>query len=131
MSNKSKILVADDEKLVRWSIAQALTKEGYEVVMAASGRETVDLASQEVFDLIITDLKMSDVDGLEVLKNLRQVQVNSKVIVITAYATESLARDSLEMGASLFISKPFDLNYMKEVVNRILGATAIENIVWA
>lgn len=131
MSPRSKILVADDEKLVRWSIAQALIKEGYEVVVAASGKETVELASQNDFDLIITDLKMADVEGLEVLKGIRQVKADSKVIVITAYATDNLARDSLEEGASLFMPKPFDLNQMKEVVNRILRPDEAEKLLWA
>ncbi len=102
-----KILVIDDEAIVRISCERALGQEGYDVISAASGREGIDLLEKETFGLVLLDLKMPDIDGVEVLNTINRKWPDTKVIMITGYSTVEIAVQALRLGAYNFIEKPF------------------------
>lgn len=102
-----KILVIDDEAIVRISCERALGQEGYEVTSAASGREGLDFLEKNKFGLVLLDLKMPDIDGVEVLNTINRKWPDTKVIMITGYSTVEIAVQALRLGAYNFIEKPF------------------------
>ncbi len=102
-----KILVIDDEAIVRISCKRALSSEDYEVKSASSGKEALELLEKEPFTLILLDLKMPDMDGIEVLKKVKDTWPKTKVIMITGYSTVDTAVKALKLGALNYIEKPF------------------------
>lgn len=120
LSRRFNILVANDEKMTRENLNHVLTKEGYAVTLAENGRQAVDLLSNQAFDVIITDLKMDQIDGLGVLEASRAIDPSIQVIIITGYATVQTAVESLQKGSFHYLSKPFKLNEIRETVKRAL-----------
>jgi DNA-binding NtrC family response regulator len=102
-----KVLVIDDEAIVRLSCERALGQEGYEVTVAASGREGIEFLEKDTFGLVLLDLKMPDIDGVEVLNKINEKWPDTKVIMITGYSTVEIAVQALRLGAYNFIEKPF------------------------
>ncbi|MEE9441337.1 MAG: sigma-54 dependent transcriptional regulator [candidate division Zixibacteria bacterium] len=121
----SSILVIDDKDSMRKMVAQTLSEEGYNVSMAANGSEGLNLARDKQFDLVITDLKMPDVDGLEVLSNVKEINDETAVIVMTAYGTIETAVDAMKKGAEDFLTKPFDTEHMLLLVERALKSQRV------
>ncbi len=105
--SKPRILVIDDEEIVRISCRKCLIPEGYEVDVAANGAEGFRLAKENHYDLILTDLKMPDVDGMEFLMSMKETQPEAKVIMITGYSTAEHAEEATRLGAYNYIEKPF------------------------
>jgi two-component system response regulator PilR (NtrC family) len=93
-----------------------LTKEGYEVFLAANGKEAVQLLGQRTFDLLITDIKMTDISGLDVLKKAKEINTDTVVILISAFATAETAVEAMKEGAYDYIPKPFDNQAFKQIV---------------
>lgn len=104
---KGRILVIDDEDIVRTSCSRALVPEGYEVKAAKNGLEGLKMISEEKFDLVLTDLKMPDMDGIEVLRRIKEGWPEVEVIIITGYQTVDTAVKSIKLGAFDYIEKPF------------------------
>lgn len=102
-----KVLVIDDEAIVRISSKRTLEPEGYEVKLAESGKEGTEMLETETFDLILLDLKMPDMDGIEVLKVIMERWPGTKVIIVTGYSTVETAVQALRLGAYNHIEKPF------------------------
>lgn len=102
-----KILVIDDEAIVRLSCERALASEGCEVKTAESGIAGISMLEKESFNLVLLDLKMPNMDGLEVLKIIKERWAETKVIIITGYSTDQTAAETLKLGAHDFIEKPF------------------------
>ncbi|MGC8847077.1 MAG: sigma-54-dependent transcriptional regulator, partial [Candidatus Hydrogenedens sp.] len=117
---KAKILVIDDEPLMREFIEEAMTRAGYRVVSSGSGAEGVELIKTQPFDLIITDLKMEPVDGMEVLQESVKVSPEIPVIIMTAYATIETAIRTLKAGAVDYLVKPFTPEAIEIAVKRAL-----------
>ena len=115
-SRQFRILIADDEFLTRWSLAQALSQEGYEVVAVEDGKKAIEAASLQHFDFIITDLVMPEMDGWEVLETVRQTQPPPRVIIITAYGREDFGRTAKEKGAWAYVEKPYIIDKIKEIL---------------
>ncbi len=106
-----KILVVDDEDYIRQMIKKSLSLiGGYHVETAKSGFEAIDRIGGEFFDLVLTDLKMPDMDGIELLKAIRETRPEIIVILMTAYGTIEIAVEAMKLGATDFITKPIDLN---------------------
>ena len=105
--SKGKILVVDDEDIVRTSCSRTLSPEGYEVRLAKNGVEGLKMASEERFDLVLTDLKMPDMDGIEVLRIIREKWPETAVIIVTGYQTVDTAVKAIKLGAYDYIEKPF------------------------
>lgn len=113
-----KVLVIDDEAIVRVSCERVLTPEGYDVNVVSKGTDALALLSSEHFDLVLTDLKMPDMDGLEVLKEIKAKWPDISVIIITGYGTISTAVQAIKLGAFEYLEKPFTPEDILKVVER-------------
>jgi two-component system response regulator AtoC len=102
-----KILVIDDEENMRHFLTSLLTKEGYEVSLAADGLEGLQHIEEQIFDIILCDIRMPRMDGLEFLKNLQSKNSSATIITMSAYGTIDLAIETMQLGAYDYISKPF------------------------
>jgi two-component system, NtrC family, response regulator AtoC len=118
MVNNSRILVVDDEKLISWSLAAMLKKEGYEVETAASGKEAIQKFESFRPELVLLDICLPDVNGLELLKRFKAANEDLYAIMITAYAHADSAVLALQDGAEDYFGKPFNLDAVKHVVKK-------------
>ncbi len=114
------ILVVDDENSMREFLEIMLNKEGYQVATAAGGGEAIDLLKKSDFDLVITDIRMKEIDGLEVLKKCKELHPNTIVILISAYASTSTAVEAMKWGAYDYLPKPFKVREIKAVIRDAL-----------
>ena len=116
-----KILIADDEYLIRWSLSQALTREGYEVISVEDGRKAIEAVRMQHFDFIITDLIMPESNGWEVLETIRQSQLQPlpRVIIITAHGKDETKKAVLEKGAWAYVEKPYIIDRIKEMLKEV------------
>jgi DNA-binding NtrC family response regulator len=121
MAEKSRVLVVDDEEALRYLLSTELAAEGYEVETASDGDEAIEAIKQKDYDVVLLDIKMPRVDGFEVLKFIKQNKPEIKVIMLTAYADVKNAIEALKLGASDFVSKPYDLEDILTSINRALG----------
>jgi two-component system response regulator PilR (NtrC family) len=119
-SSPARILVVDDEEGMREFLGILLQKEGYRVQTAQSGQEALVRLGKERFDLVITDLKMPKMSGIELLNRIKEKDPDVGVVLITAYASTETAVDAMKGGAFDYIAKPFDVEEMKEVVRGAL-----------
>jgi DNA-binding NtrC family response regulator len=122
-----RILIIDDEPLMRMSISDALKEEGYEVSETASGKEGVALAKDGAFDIVITDLRLPDLDGLEVLKACKSASAETFVVLITAYGAVDTAVEAMKYGAYDYITKPFRMEEMLLMIRRMLRLRDLEH----
>lgn len=114
------ILVVDDKDSMRNMLAETLVEEGYRVDCAPDGRRALELVRNKSYDLVLTDLKMPDVDGLEVLGGVKESDSDTSVIVMTAYGTIEDAVAAMKKGAYDFITKPFDTDHLCVLISRAL-----------
>ena len=114
------ILIVDDEKNIRLALSMSLEKLEIPVETAASGEEALEKLAQGGYELMLLDLRMPGIDGMEVLRRVSQQLPELKVIIITAYGSIDLAVDAMKLGAVDFLQKPFDAAQVREVVRRIL-----------
>ena len=111
-----KILIADDEYLIRWSLSQALSQQGYEVFSVENGEKAIEASKVQHFDFIITDLYMPELDGWKVLEMIRQTQSPPRVIIITARGSEETRRIAKARGAWAYVEKPYIIDKVKEIL---------------
>ncbi|MBI3352121.1 MAG: sigma-54-dependent Fis family transcriptional regulator [Nitrospirae bacterium] len=116
----AKILIVDDEKSMREFLQIVLTKEGYHVVTASDGEEAIELIGKDIFDLVISDLKMPKASGLDVLKAVKEVSPDSIVLMITAFATTETAIEAMKQGAYNYLIKPFKIEEVKLIIKNAL-----------
>ena len=109
----ARILVADDERSMRELLAIVLRREGYEVLLAENGRAAIELLEREPVDLLISDIKMPDLSGVEVLRAAKRVDQDILGIMITAFASTETAIEAMRLGACDYLSKPFDIDLLK------------------
>ena len=117
-----RILVVDDERSMRDFLDIMLSKEGYQVSLAENGEEACELLEKEEFDLLITDIRMKDIDGIGVLKKAKSVMPDIVVVMISAFATADTAVDAMREGAYDYIPKPFKVNDFKRIVREALAS---------
>ena len=113
------ILVVDDEEIARTNVQHILAKEGYQVKTAANGLEALEIAGKEVFDLILTDLKMDKMDGLQLLEAVKDVAPHAAVVMITGFATVDTAVAAMQKGAVHYLSKPIKIEELRATVKKI------------
>jgi len=113
---RGKILVVDDEEDLRRLLTESLRLEGFQLAAASNGREALALVEQQPPDLIILDLVMPEMNGIETLKRMRERGVTAKVVVLTAYGTAQQVREAVALGVKEFIGKPFDLDRLIRIV---------------
>jgi two-component system response regulator PilR (NtrC family) len=109
----ARILVVDDERSMRELLAIVLRREGYEVLLAENGRAAIDTLEREPVDLLISDIKMPDISGVEVLRAAKQIDRDILGIMITAFASTETAVEAMRLGACDYLSKPFDIDLLK------------------
>jgi len=125
MSEPLKVLLLDDEPIVGKRLKPALTKIGCEVEVFEDSRQALERIDQKDFDIVITDIRMDEVDGIEILEHVHQSSPRTKVIMITGYAMMSLAKKAMEKGAFDFIAKPFKPDDLRRVVARAAEALGL------
>ncbi len=117
----STILVVDDEKNIRDALVKILNKEGYNTLSAAEGKEALNILRERDVNLVLTDLKMPAMDGLELLTACKMIKPTVEVILITAYGTIEKAVSAIKDGAYDFITKPFKQKIITDVINRAIA----------
>jgi len=117
---KDKILVADDEQSMREFLDIMLKKEGYKVSLASNGEEVVKLIDNDLFDLVLLDIRMPKLDGLSALKRIKAIAPETIVIMITAYASADTAIKAMKEGAYDYITKPFKVEEIKLIIKNAL-----------
>src|SRR3989338_3076829 len=118
--DENKILIVEDQDAMRESLVIAFRDEGYQVEGVASGEEAIQKLSNDVYGLIITDLKMKKVDGLEVMKAAKTANASSEVVLITAYGTISTAVQAIRDGAYDYVTKPFRHHEILKVAKKAI-----------
>ena len=102
------ILIVDDEKNMRTTLADILVGEGFDVTMAESGEKALKLCGRQDFDMVLMDVRMPGIDGLEAFRRIRKKKSQTRVIMMSAYAVDHLERAALAEGAVAFLRKPLD-----------------------
>jgi ATP-dependent Lon protease len=125
-NRKQRILVVDDEEIVRKNLSHFLSKENYVVITAPNGVEALKKMEASDFDVILTDIKMERVDGMEILKRSRIRYPDTEVIMITGYATVDSAVESMKHGAFHYIAKPFKLDDVRSIVKQALDKKGLK-----
>jgi len=120
MSEKSRILVVDDEESHRIMLRAVLKEEGYDVSEASDGAEAVKAVEQEPFDLILLDIRMRTMDGIEALIEIRKISPLMPVLIMTAYASVKTAVEALKAGAFEYLTKPLDIEELKILIEKAL-----------
>ena len=128
-SARQSILVVDDERSMREFLEILLTKEGYQVSLADNGEEACQILEKKKFDLLITDIKMKDINGIEVLKKTKEINPESVVVMISAFATAETAVEAMKEGAYDYIPKPFKVTEFKKIVEDALQSKRPEPVV--
>ncbi|MBW2072199.1 MAG: sigma-54-dependent Fis family transcriptional regulator [Deltaproteobacteria bacterium] len=123
---KARILVVDDEAAHRHMLETVLSVEGYEVEQADDGQTAIGAVEQRFYDLILLDIRMSKVDGIEALRKIKELSPGIPIIIMTAYASVNTAIDALKSGAYDYLTKPLDIDELKILVGKALRHRQLE-----
>lgn len=126
MNNHSKLLIIDDERVALRNLEHVMKKEGYETVGTQSGPNALKLLEEQPFDVVLTDLRMEKVDGMEILRRCRELYPETEVIMITGYATLESGVDAMKHGAFYYIAKPFKLDEVRKVVKEAVEKVSLK-----
>lgn len=121
MSSEVRILILDDERIVCDRLKAALEKLGYRVEARTDSVAAAELLNRERFDVLVTDLKMPDVGGIDVLRFVREHRMPVKVIVISGFATTETAQEAMALGAVAFLPKPFKMSQLRDLIGKLAG----------
>lgn len=117
MADKRKLLIVDDQNGIRVLLMEVFNSEGYETYQASNGRLALEIVKNKKPDLILLDMKIPGMDGLEILKHIRKIDTEIKVIMMTAYGELEMIKEALELGALAHFTKPFDIDDLRLAVN--------------
>ncbi len=126
MQNPAKILIVDDERVALKNLEYLMKKEGYEVVGTQSGTNALRHLDEQSFDVVLTDMRMEKVDGMQVLKKCRERHPDTEVILITGYATLEAAVETMKLGAFSYIAKPFKLDEVRKAVEEAVDRVEVK-----
>ena len=112
----SNILIVDDEQSYRQLLSLVFEGDGHTIRTATNGREALEVLQSEPVDVVISDVRMPDMDGIEMLSAVRETQPDLGVVLMTAFASVETAREAFKLGADDFIQKPFDVEELKLIV---------------
>jgi DNA-binding NtrC family response regulator len=127
MTLKGRILVVDDEYLIRWSLQQNLVEHGYDVVMAASAEEGLAILEREEPQLVLLDIQLPGMSGLDLLKRIKEDLPHCEVVMVTATADLSVAVKAMKSGAFDYVPKPFNLDEVRITVDKALETTRLRS----
>lgn len=117
------ILVVDDQIGVRRLLVETFRDQGFSVDLAANGYEALEKLKEKAPDLILLDMKMPGMNGLEVLRQIKQLYPEQAVIMMTAYGELEIVNEAVNLGVKECITKPFDINQLRELARRIISGT--------
>ena len=120
MNSEKKILIVDDEAVVREVLSRILSKKNYEITYAEDGESAIKHVGRTKFDLILLDLRLPGIYGIEVLKEIKKINKDIPVILISAYLTNSGIKEAAEIGIVGYIKKPFDVKQVISAVEKAL-----------
>jgi DNA-binding response OmpR family regulator len=120
------ILVVDDEKNIRLTLSQALETLRVEIDTASNGEEALAKLNEKEFGLILLDIRMPGMDGMEVLRRVREIRPDIRIIMTTAYGTIESAVEAMKLGAVDFLQKPFDPEEIRELVSRVMDREKLD-----
>lgn len=123
MQDSKKLMIVDDEETLTYSLYQSfiLARQDYEIVTAASGEEASEKLKKMHFDLVITDISMPGMSGLELLAQIKKLYPRTSVVVMTAYGSDDKREEAMDLGAINYIEKPFEIKEIKKLVMDILN----------
>lgn len=119
--DKKKLLIVDDQVGIRILLLEVFATEGYETFQAANGRAALEIAKMHRPDLVLLDMKIPGMDGLEILKQIKEHDKTIKVIMMTAYGELDMIKEAMDLGALMHFTKPFDIDEMRTAVNLQIG----------
>jgi len=119
MDQQIRVLVVDDDESHAEAVAESLERVGYECVVAKSGREGLRLIEEQAFDIVITDLMMEEVGGLEVLAKAKRELPDAEVVILTGHSTVKTAVTAMQAGATTYLTKPLDINELRTVADKV------------
>lgn len=125
--NNTNLLIVEDDTKMRSSLKEIMVKEGYAVDTAETGEAALSKLRQAYYDLVITDLRLPGIDGMEVLRTIQKSALDTGVIIITAYAAVDTAVEAMKEGAEDYIAKPFNLEEIRLIVKKALDKKALLN----
>ena len=125
-----KVLLADDDRAVRRVFQYKLEKQGHDVTTADDGRQALEQLHGGRFDIVVSDIRMPEVDGIELLEQVRQTHPDLKVILITAHATVQQAVQAVKLGAFDYITNPFADEELFAVIDRAARFSQLEHPLW-
>lgn len=112
-----KVLIVDDQNGIRVLLMEVFGSEGYQTFQASNGKMALEIVKSESPDLVLLDMKIPGMDGLEILKRIKEINRDIKVIMMTAYGELDMIKEATELGALMHFTKPFDIDEMRTVVN--------------
>lgn len=115
------ILIVDDQLGIRILMKEVFSQEGYEVRLAANGFEALDIVKEANIDGVLLDMKIPGMDGIQILKKLKESWPHLPVMMMTAYGELDLIQEAMELGASHYFTKPFDIFEVRDTVNNLLN----------
>lgn len=123
---KKKVLIVDDQNGIRILLMEVFNSEGYATFQAANGKLALDIVRNESPDLVLLDMKIPGMDGLEILKHLKEIDPAIKVIMMTAYGELDMIKEATNLGALMHFTKPFDIDEMRVAVNMQLQNKSVD-----
>lgn len=119
--DKKKVLIVDDQNGIRILLMEVFNSEGYTTFQAANGKAAISIVQSESPDLVLLDMKIPGMDGMEILKHLKEMDPDIKVIMMTAYGELDMIKEATKLGALMHFTKPFDIDEMRIAVNMHLN----------
>lgn len=123
---KAQILVVDDEQVIVKALSKYLTQEGYEVETAGDGAEAIEKCKEKNFDLVLTDLKMPNMDGIELIKEVKTLNPDANCVIMTGYGSIQNAVEAMKAGAFHYITKPFELEDVGHIIKKAISHGRLE-----
>lgn len=117
---KEKLLIVDDQYGIRVLLTEIFKKEGYVTYQASNGFQAIDIVKNDHPQLVILDMKIPGMDGIEILKRIKVIDKNIKVILMTAYGELDIIQEAKELGANRYFAKPFDIDEIRKAAAEIL-----------
>jgi two-component system, response regulator, stage 0 sporulation protein F len=115
--DKKKILIVDDQNGIRILLMEVFNVEGYQTYQASNGKLALEIVRKEAPDLVLLDMKIPGMDGLDILKHIKQIDSSIKVIMMTAYGELDMIKEATDLGALTHFTKPFDIDELRLAVN--------------
>ncbi|KAA9004636.1 response regulator [Paenibacillus spiritus] len=124
----NKVLIVDDQNGIRILLMEVFNSDGYSTYQAANGKAALDIVRAEAPDLVLLDMKIPGMDGLEILKHIKAINPEIKVIMMTAYGELDMIKEATKLGALMHFTKPFDIDEMRVAVNMHLRGSSADRL---